>query len=303
MLALLIPPVVLVVAGLTAFAVVRATNEQKSARYDEMARIAAVQANGFDADVKRDQAIGRTLAATMEGWKGADRAAVVSMLYAVKARNPQVVGTYVGFDPNAFDGADAAHRNEPGADAKGRFGPYVNTLAGKLALDPLVDQETSDYWNLPKHTLRDSVIEPYLYGGVLMTSYTSPIVHDGRFVGIGGVDRSLAALDKDVSRVKVLHAGYGMLVSRTGIFVAAPDKKLIGKRTLGKFAAAKHNRTLAAAATDVAHGRAGQAETSTRSPASASSCRGRRWPTASGASSPSRRSTRCSRPSTACGPC
>ena len=58
-------------------------------------------------------------------------------------------------------------------------------------LDPLVDQETSDYWNQPKKTLGDSVIEPYLYDGLLMTSYTSPVERAGKFVGIGGVDVSL----------------------------------------------------------------------------------------------------------------
>ena len=75
-------------------------------------------------------------------------------------------------------------------------------------------------------------MEPYLYDGVLMTSYITPIERDGKFIGIGGVDRSLTAIDKSVSRVKVLDSGYGLLVSRTGIFVSARDKALIGKKTL-----------------------------------------------------------------------
>jgi methyl-accepting chemotaxis protein len=261
LLVLLVPPVMLAIAALTLLAVTKATSNEKTARYDEMARTAAVQANSFDAQVKREQAIGHTLAATMEGWKGTDRDAVISMLYAVKHANPQVIGTYVGYDPNTFDGADAEHRNGPGADKAGRFGPYVNMLTGKLTLDPLMDQETSEYWNAPKTTLHDSVIEPYLYDGVLMTSYTSPIVLHGKFVGIGGVDRALTSLDKEVSRVRVLKSGYGFLVSRTGIFVASPDKRLIGKQTLGKLGAAKKNAVLQRAAADISHGKAGQAET------------------------------------------
>jgi methyl-accepting chemotaxis protein len=261
LLALLLPPILLAVAGLTAFAIVRATSEQETARFAEMSREAAAHANAYDAQVKRDQAIGGTLAAMMDRWHGGDRQAVIAILRAVKARDPEVLGTYVGFDPNAFDGADARHRNEPGSDAKGRFGPYVNTLTGKLTLDPLEAQESSDYWNLPKRTLRDSVIEPYLYNGVLMTSYTSPILRHGKFVGIGGVDRSLSSLDAQIARVKILTSGYGMLVSRTGIFVAAPDKRLIGKQTLGRFAAAKHDPVLAHAAAEIAAGRAGQAQT------------------------------------------
>jgi methyl-accepting chemotaxis protein len=261
MLLLVLPPVALAIAVLTWLAISRATAQVQAGRFDQMAALAQSHANDYDAQVKENQALGRSLAAMGETLQGAGRPTIDGVLRRELDRNPQVVGTYVGFEPNAFDGADAAHRGEPGSDAKGRFGPYWNVLTGKPALDYLVDQESSDYWNLPLRTGRDSVIEPYLYDGVLMTSYTSPVVRDGKVIGIGGVDRSLNALDADIKRVKVLQTGYGLLVSRTGIFVSAPDKKLIGKSTLAKLAARKHDAVLARASSDIARGRAGQAET------------------------------------------
>lgn len=114
-------------------------------------------------------------------------------------RNPQIVGAYLGYEPNAFDGGDNRFRGTPGSDDKGRFGPYANLLTGSFALDPLVDQDTSDYYMLPKKTGRDSVIEPYLYEGVLLTSYTAPVMRGDKFIGIGGVDRSLASINETVS--------------------------------------------------------------------------------------------------------
>ena len=246
----------------------------------------------FQSDTRDAQALGRTMASIGGASVGGDRSQVSAIVRRFMERNPQVVGAYVGYDANAFDGADAAHKGEPGSDEKGRFGPYWNTISGKPTLDPLVDQEISDYWNDPKKSLADSVIEPYLYDGLLMTSYTSPVQRDGKFVGIGGVDVSLKQINTDVSKLRILGSGYGLLVSNGGTFVAAPDKGLIGKKTLGQLADAKKDPVLARAAKDIAAGRSGQAETTDPSPARRSCSRGRPSRPASGASSPPSRSPR-----------
>ncbi|MBK8784881.1 MAG: Cache 3/Cache 2 fusion domain-containing protein [Anaerolineales bacterium] len=142
-----------------------------------------------------------------------------------------MLGSYVGYEPNAFDGLDSEFVNQVGHDQTGRFIPYWNRLTGKLTLDPLADYETSDYYLIPKQTQADSVIEPYLYQGVLMTSYISPIVdRSGKFIGIAGIDVSLNNLDEEISQIKVFKSGYAFLVSNPGIFVSAPDKALIGNK-------------------------------------------------------------------------
>jgi methyl-accepting chemotaxis protein len=261
MLLLVLPPVAIAIAALTLLAITQASKQEKAARYSEMASTAQQHANDFETEVTENQSLARTLATIGDAWTGTDRTALNGILERALRRNPQVVGTYLGYAPDAFDGADALHRGEPGSEASGRFSPYWNTLSGKPKLETLADQETSDYYNLPKRTLRDSVIEPYLYSGTLMTSYTSPITRGGKFVGIAGVDRSLAALDAEVKKVKVLDSGYGLLVSNTGIFVSAPDKKAIGKGTLAKLGQSKDNPVLTRAAADIAKGRGGQAET------------------------------------------
>jgi methyl-accepting chemotaxis protein len=262
MLVFLLPLTAVAVLVVTVLAISRSADAEQESRFAEMRGLAESGANDFTADVQENQAAGRTLAAAAEGLDGkADRALVSSIVRRVMARNPEVLGAYVGYEPNGFDGADALHKGEPGSDAKGRFGPYWNKISGKVTLDPLADQEASDYWNLPKRTLEEAVIEPYLYDGMLMTSYSAPILRDGKFAGIGGVDMPLASIHEEVSGQKVLHTGYAMLVSNGGIFVSARDKNLIGKKTLGDIAEAKGNPVLAKAAKDIAAGRSGQART------------------------------------------
>jgi methyl-accepting chemotaxis protein len=106
--------------------------------------------------------------------------------------------------------------------------------------------------------MRATVIEPYLYNGVLMSSFISPIIRDGRFVGISGVDRSLASFDQQVHSIKVLKSGYAFLVSHTGIFVSYPKKSYIGNKTLGQLAKQAHDPALAKVAAGLAAGRTGQ---------------------------------------------
>ena len=65
-----------------------------------------------------------------------DRTAFESMLIRFLADNPQLLGTWIGFDLNAFDGMDGGYANTLGHDATGRFVPYVAFGAGgKIVVD------------------------------------------------------------------------------------------------------------------------------------------------------------------------
>ncbi|HUK36278.1 MAG TPA: methyl-accepting chemotaxis protein, partial [Vicinamibacterales bacterium] len=181
--------------------------------------------------------------------------ALIGVVKRTIQRTPDAVGMSVGYEPNGFDGKDALHRNEPGSDATGRFGPYWNFLTGKLRLDPLVDWDTGDWWNIPRRTGQELITEPYLYQGVLMTTYSAPIRRNGRVIGVGTMDSSLAGLDRRLSRTKVLGSGYPMLISNHGMFVSGPDKKLIGTVTLQQLAHKLHDPALARIADAVRRGK------------------------------------------------
>jgi methyl-accepting chemotaxis protein len=258
----LLPITILAVAGLTWLAVSRATDAQTRSAQDALMAQAARQANAFDAQAREAASIGRTIAREMEGYSSENRSEVSTMLHHVLLANPRVVGTYVAYEPNAFDGRDASFPAKRGFSGDhGRFALYWNRLAGKVALDPLLDLDESDYYTIPKRTKRDVVIEPYDYDGAIMTSYISPVMRDGKFQGIGGVDVVLNTLSAEVSKVKVLDTGYAFAVSHTGIFVAAPDKKLLGKSTLAKLAAKRHDARLAGIAKALREGRSGVVRT------------------------------------------
>jgi len=261
MVLLVLPVVAAALIALTVLAIVQSTSQVKTNAYASARQSAVAGANGFDATASHYMALGDEIAKLMQGYGGSDRKLIDTMLHANLVAHPEILADYVGYEPNAFDGRDAEYRGQLCCDSAGRFLPYWNRLTGKLQLTPLTGENDSAYYLQPKQTLADSFIEPYLYSGVLMTSYTAPIIRDGRFVGIGGVDRSLASINAEIGARHYFKTGYAFLVSNGGIFVASRDVKQVGNVTLQQFAAGRHNPVLAGIAAAIHAGRGGQVET------------------------------------------
>jgi hypothetical protein len=169
----------------------------------------------------------------MVEYKSGDRDEVNDILRNLLEQNPNLIGTYVCFEPNAFDGRDSEYVGTEGHDSTGRFIPYWNKLDGPIVLEPLLNYDTLDYYQLPKKLKTDVVTEPYLYEGVVIISYVTPVLRDGEFIGVGGVDVSLNYLDEVVSEIKIFDTGYALATSNTGILLSHPDhKEWIGTITL-----------------------------------------------------------------------
>ena len=173
---------------------------------------------------------------TMVAGGKADRSVADSVLKATLIANPQVIGVWTAWEPNAFDGADAAHAGKAGTDASGRFIPYWNRGSGAPALEALKDYETpgaGDYYVLARASKQETVLNPYKYsvGGkdVLMTSLVVPIVLDGRFRGVVGVDVPLTTLQASVGSIKPFGTGFLSLIANNLTYAAHDDSTLLGK--------------------------------------------------------------------------
>ena len=263
MIVQIVPVVLIIFIALTVISILMSGNSQRDLAYEAAAQMAENYSNDFNTQMYADLSVSRNMSYMMAGYQGGSREEILNVLKSQVVKTPGILGSYVGYEPNAFDGKDKEYVNASGHDQTGRFIPYWNRLTGKLTLDPLADYEISDYYLIPKNTLADSIIEPYLYQGVLMTSYISPILDDsGKFIGIAGVDVSLNDLDAEVSKVKIFESGYAFLVSNSGIFVSAPDKALIGNKTLSDYAVESNNPQLAEISEQIQAGNSGHVQTS-----------------------------------------
>ncbi|MCD4703096.1 MAG: PAS domain S-box protein, partial [Methanosarcinaceae archaeon] len=258
---LLVAGVVMMSFLFASLSISTATTKQEELAYQQSIQTTRSYANHFDADMAAAMAIGRTVAITMEQYKNADRDEINNILKQLLLKNPNLIGTYVCYEPNAFDGKDAEYINAYGHDPTGRFIPYWNRFKGPdiISLDPLQDYDTWGYYQLPKLLHHDVITEPYLYEGELIVSFVSPIMdeHD-KFIGIGGVDLSLNYIDKTVSDVRIFDSGYAIVTSRTGILMSHPvEKGWIGMKKLDDF----NDNAISKMADDIDNGKEGYIET------------------------------------------
>ncbi|MGC8777442.1 MAG: methyl-accepting chemotaxis protein [Candidatus Caldatribacteriaceae bacterium] len=158
------------------------------------------------------------------------------MLRRMLEENPNFLGTWACFEPNALDGRDAEFQGKEGHDTTGRFIPYFYREGGTIHEEPLRDYDTpgaGDYYLLARNSGREVLLEPYEYEiagkKMLMTTCSVPIKREGRVVGVAGVDILLETLQKQFSGVKVLDTGFLRIVSARGMVVTHPQEDRIGK--------------------------------------------------------------------------
>ncbi|MRR33973.1 HAMP domain-containing protein [bacterium] len=157
------------------------------------------------------------------------RGEMLRMLRASVARNLEIYGAILAFEPY-------------GLDRKTRyFAPYYYRHQGEiLSIDTFSRAHLDwDWYQAPKRLRRPVWSEPYFdtgYGGIIMSTYSVPLYRtaQGRqsFRGVVTADISLEQLSDIVASIRILRTGYGILISKKGTVVTHPDKGLIMKGTI-----------------------------------------------------------------------
>lgn len=233
---------VIVLAGLAAYSAYRAQVATASSVALSQAKQTAGQVKSeLEMALASARALADALAVVRPGTENQlNREQVTHMLRSVALKNSTLLGVYTGWEPNAFDGSDAQFAGKPGHDATGRLIPYlVRNASGEVKLEPLADYENQtpgptgtrkgEYYLCAKDNLSECILNPfpYLVNGreVLMTSLIAPILRDGRFVGIVGVDVQLATLQARVDRAQVAEGkGVIAILANNGRVVAAQNR-------------------------------------------------------------------------------
>jgi methyl-accepting chemotaxis protein len=178
-------------------------------------------------------------AASVVANAGISRRQANSILRYFIEHSPGFFGAYVAFEPNAYDGKDANFVDEWGHDESGRFVPYwTRDASGAAVLEPLVGYESAAdgaYYQAPKKSGHEAIIDPYKYKTqgteVLMSSLVAPIRNtEGRFIGIAGIDLTLAPLQKTVDEAVLFKTGRLTVFSADGKVAGAKDLAFIGRR-------------------------------------------------------------------------
>lgn len=231
-----------VVFGLTGFFVVSSVyklNTQSAELY--MESISREYANKADALLEIPLDMARAIAQSMVVYKSIPEASrrefLLGMLKPLVESNDQFFGIWTLWEPDALEGNDSdyAGRSDLGSDAHGRFTPYYVRNEGTIILEvPSADDGYgADYYSVPRSTNIEYLSEPYLYPvqgkEMFMITTSVPIIVNGTFLGVVGIDILTDSLSEELSKLTLYETGFGRLISNKGIVVTHTDATRIGK--------------------------------------------------------------------------
>jgi len=217
-----------------AFVAVKASHMAKTEALDKAEQIAYRYSGVVKAEIDVAMNTTRTLAQAFSGLKKSstvlERKVLDQILIQILEDNPKFLGVWTCWEPNALDGRDNEFVNTPGHDATGRYIPYWNRGSGATAVEPLLDytkEGAGDYYLLAFKSGKETIIDPYIYpiGGkdVLITSVVVPIKHEGKVIGVTGIDFALDTFSKLVQEIKPFETGDAALIANNGTYVAHID--------------------------------------------------------------------------------
>lgn len=223
---------------------------------DQILALGKYQASELGAQFLAAEKIANSLSSSTLSYKKShgnslkSRENVLLSLQGQLTTHSELVGTYVAFEKDAFDGRDYEFIDDvaTASDKTGRFVPYVYQTNQQLGQEALISYEdqthdsngvrAGEYYLCPKETKSSCLTDPYLYpvGGeqVLLSSFVSPIINNGQFLGIAGVDMSLKFIQQLVDENNNnIYDGIGRMaiISQRGIVAGySNNSEMLGRK-------------------------------------------------------------------------
>ncbi|WP_299775714.1 methyl-accepting chemotaxis protein [uncultured Pseudoteredinibacter sp.] len=198
-----------------------------------------LEALGASIDGKNFNAVStaETMAATqVSGLFGAYQQSL-KFAQQILLTHPEYQGAYFGYEPNSQLDIPSVELNLAQATTEsccvdGRFLPYFSRAETGIELSPLADMESSLYyqgvkeiWEANKSKdVQGLITEPYVYEGVPLVEQVFPIIIDGEFKGIAGVDRRLDSLLDLIDGFKPYNSSKSYLISRLGKIITSTGR-------------------------------------------------------------------------------
>jgi methyl-accepting chemotaxis protein len=182
--------------------------------------------------------VAKTLAEIMNSFEGVPagerRGRYDNTILAIMESNPNFMGMFSIWKPNAIDGRDVEFASDPETDSTGRYMPWYSRRSGTLERRPLSDYEF--YAEVAANIERtDPVIsEPYPSTNagkpILGIRLCYPIITAKGIVGRVGVTVDLTSSSETIAQIQPYGTGRAVMYSNGGIIAAHYDQSQVGKK-------------------------------------------------------------------------
>jgi len=163
---------------------------------------------------------------------------LISFATSVLNNNDFIVGVWFQIkEKELFFKANMQKAGSGNYDITGQFNPYIVKSNSKIVVSPGAVYDDELEWVKGTKTNKGPFItKPYIYplDGVdtLMTTFATPLYHNGEFIGSVGVDITLATFVEMVKSIKIYDHGYTFLLDHYGKILAHPNDDIINKDLL-----------------------------------------------------------------------
>jgi methyl-accepting chemotaxis protein len=226
-----------VVAGVSIILLTQARSMETDAAFENMKNLTGMYSKELQGRYENYLTAAKTLADIMNSYDDIlpeqRRGRYDDVLHSVMESNPNFVGMWTLWKPNAIDGNDAAYVGAQETDSTGRYMTWYTRRSGSLQKRPLSEYELyQDILNNMDN--RDPVFSnPYFTsdGGKqsLVARFCYPIITNGTLVGRCGIMLDLAESSVIVSGIKPYDTGRAVLYSNDGTIAAHYDAHMVGK--------------------------------------------------------------------------
>ncbi|RWX57382.1 methyl-accepting chemotaxis protein [Photobacterium chitinilyticum] len=167
------------------------------------------------------------------------RHSVTQLLENTIKNTPNIIGIYSGWEVNGFDGQASRYKGTELAQSNGEFSPYFNrSPSGEVDVEatfPFYSTRLtntgireSEWYLCPMETKQACVIDPASYEiqgvSTLMSSFVAPVLRDGKFAGMFGVDYSLDFLQSLASSASQnLISGHSRVIILSALGIVGAD--------------------------------------------------------------------------------
>jgi methyl-accepting chemotaxis protein len=178
------------------------------------------------------------------------RGNIYQLLKSSLVQNNKFLAIWTMWEPNAYDNSDKFYANDSIHDPNGSFSIayYYDNGIIKTEINDTADYR-EDFYTEPKKQRHTLIIDPfdYQYHGnskfFYETSLIQPIIENGTFLGVIGIDIDLDNLLEQYKNIRVYSNGYISLLSNSGQIVTHSNLKYV-RRNINDIFRGKNTFTL-----------------------------------------------------------
>ena len=142
--------------------------------------------------------------------------------------------------PSSIDNRDSLYINKAGSTVLGNFRYVYYRHNNIIKLSEYIEDNPNEVlsgsvYTEVKNRRKETIIDPYYYSysgskkdEVLETNMVAPVIDDGEFIGVVGIDVPLSTLQEMIDEYQPLKGSFAFLLTNSGEIVTFPDKDAIG---------------------------------------------------------------------------